>query len=145
MNIICTKLTEDLSDKPQFSYSLNGKLLSQPSELQMTNLQLIEHFVRSIVASKNAVVVKGNKCLPLFKIVGTYDKMKGSKKKKLQLLHKKNEQLLSTLHEFRDHFIFIRIISQSLYFQLTTFVGGIAKRYLCFSISVLCPIRGIFV
>ena len=46
----------------------------------MTNLQLIEHFVRSIVASKNAVVVKGNKHLPHFIIVGTYyDKMKGSK------------------------------------------------------------------
>ena len=109
MNIICTKLTEDLSDKPQFSYSLNGKLLNQPSELQMTNLQLIEHFVRSIVASKNAVVVKGNKCLPLFMIVGTYyDKMKGSKRKKLQLLREKNEQLLSTLCEFRDHFIFYK-------------------------------------
>ena len=101
MNIICTKLTEDLSDKPQFSYSPNGKLLSQPSEFQMTNLQLIEHFVRSIVASKNAVVVKGNKCLPLFMIVGTYyDKMKGLKKKKLQLLREKNEQLLLTLCEF---------------------------------------------
>ena len=54
MNIICTKLTENLSDKPKFCYSLNGKLLSQPSELQTTNLQLIEHFVHSIVASKNA-------------------------------------------------------------------------------------------
>ena len=28
MNIICTNLTEKLSDKPQLSYSLNGKLLS---------------------------------------------------------------------------------------------------------------------
>ena len=109
MNIICTKLIENLSDKPQFSYSLNGKLLSQPSKLQMTNLQLIEHFVRSIIASKNAVVVKGNKHLPLFMIVGTYyDKMKGSKKKKLELLREKNEQLLSALHEFRDHFIFFK-------------------------------------
>ena len=107
MNIICTKLTEDLSDRPQFSYSLNGKLLNQPSEWQMTNLQLIEHFVCSIVSSKNAVVVKGKKRLPLFMIVGTYyDKMKGSKQKKLQLLHEKNEQLLLTLRELQDHFIF---------------------------------------
>ena len=44
MNNICTKLTENLSDKPQFSCLLNGKLLSQCSKLQMTNLQLIEHF-----------------------------------------------------------------------------------------------------
>ena len=46
LNIICTKLTESLSDNPEFSYSRNGKLLNLPSELQMTNLQLIEHFVR---------------------------------------------------------------------------------------------------
>ena len=107
MNIICTKLTENLSDKPKFCYSLNGKLLSQPSELQMTNLQLIEHFVRSIVASKNAFKVKGNKRLPLFMIIGTfYDKIKGSKEKAFESLRAKNELLLSTLHEFRDHFIF---------------------------------------
>ena len=31
----------------------------------------------------------------------------------------------------------IRIILQSLYFQLTTFVGGIAKRYLCISVSII--------
>ena len=41
INIICTKLTESLSDKPQFCYSINGKLLNQPSELQMTNIELI--------------------------------------------------------------------------------------------------------
>ena len=107
MNIICTKLTENLSDKPKFCYSLNGKLLSQPSELQMTNLQLIEHFVRSIVASKNAFKAKGNKRLPLFIIIGTfYDKFKGSKEKAIESLRAKNELLLSTLYEFRDHFIF---------------------------------------
>ena len=109
MNIIFTKLTENFSDKPQFSYSLKGKLLSQPSKLQMTNLQLIEHYVRSIVASKNAVVVKGTKNLPLFMIVGTYfDKIKGSKQKILEFLHTKNEQLLSILSEFLDHFIFYK-------------------------------------
>ena len=107
MNIICTKLTESLSDKPKFCYSLNGKLLSQPSELQMTNLQLIEHFVRSIVASKNTFKVKGNKRLPLFMIIGTfYDKIKGSKEKAFESLRAKNELLLSILYEFRDHFIF---------------------------------------
>ena len=38
INIICTKLTESLFEKPQFCYSLNGKLLNQPSELQMNNI-----------------------------------------------------------------------------------------------------------
>ena len=107
INIICTKLTESLFEKPQFCYSLNCKLLNQPSELQMTNLELIEHFVRSIVSSKNAVVVKGKKSLPLFMIIGTYyDKIKGLRKIFYESLEFKNEQLLSTLSEFHDHFIF---------------------------------------
>ena len=119
MNIICTNLTEKLSDKPQFSYSLNGKLLSQPSQLRMTNLQLIEHFVRSIVASKNAVVVKGNKRLPLFMIIGTYyDKIKGLTLKSFESLRSKNKQLLSTLHEFRDHFLFYKEDPSKLIFPV---------------------------
>ena len=119
MNIICTKLTESLSDKPQFCYSLNGKLLNLPNELQMTNLQLIEHFVRSIVASKNAVVVKGKKRLPLFMIIGTYhDKTGGLKKMFFESLRLKNEQLLSILHEFRDHFIFYNDDPQELIFPV---------------------------
>ena len=119
LNIICTKLTESLSDKPKFSYSLNGKLLNLPSELQMTNLQLIEHFVCSIVASKNAGVVGGNKRLPLIMIVGTYyDKVKGLTFKSFESLHLKNEQLLSTLHEFQDHFIFYNNNPQQLIFPV---------------------------
>ena len=107
INVICTKLTESLFEKPQFCYSLNGKLLNQPSELQMNNLQLIEHFVRSIVSSKNAIVVKGKKSLPLFMIIGTcYDKINGVRKVFYESLKFKNEQLLSTLREFHDHFIF---------------------------------------
>ena len=107
INIICTKLTESFLENPHFSYSLNGKLLNQPNELQMNNLELIEHYVRSIVSSKNAVVVKGKKSLPLFMIIGTYyDKIKGAKRGLHEPLELKNEQLLSTLSEFHDHFIF---------------------------------------
>ena len=73
----------------------------------MTNLELIEHFVRSIVSSKNAVVAKGKKSLPLFMIIGTcFDKIKRGKKELYEPLEFKNEQLLSTLSEFHDHFIF---------------------------------------
>ena len=63
--MISTKLTESLFEKPQLCYSVNDKLLNQPSVLKMNNLQLIEHFVHSIFSSKNALVVKGNKSLPL--------------------------------------------------------------------------------
>ena len=74
LNIIVTKLTENLSDKPHFCYSLQGKVLNQPNQLQMTNLQLIEHFVRSIAASKNADDLQENESeasKPYFLLVGT--------------------------------------------------------------------------
>ena len=104
--LICTKLTERLSDKPKFVYSINEKVLNQPKELQMTNLQLIEYFVRSVVASKS--ISLGSK--PLFAIIGTYfDELNGWKNwlfNTLESLATKNEQLLSVLSEFRDHLIF---------------------------------------
>ena len=119
INVICTKLTETLNKKPQFYYSLNGKLLNQPSELQMNSLQLIEHFVRSILLSKDVIVTKGKKSLPLFMIIGTYyDKIKGAKKGLYETLEFKNEQLLSTLSEFHDHFIFYNEDPKKLIFPV---------------------------
>ena len=108
IHVILTKLTESLYDKPQFCYSLNGKLLNQPSELQMTNLELIENFVHSIVSSKNIMASKGTTVVtskPLFVIVGTYlDQLK--KTRVIEILRERNAQLLSALQEFRGHFIF---------------------------------------
>ena len=124
VNIIVTKLTEGLSDKPCFFYSLNGKILNQPTELQMTNLQLIEHFVRSLAASKNTIVAEGKKAItskPRFVIVGTYlDQTKSVFKKQIvkESLDEKNAQLLSTLAEFRDHLIFYNDASNELIFPV---------------------------
>ena len=122
-------------------------MLSQPSELQMTNLQVIENFMRSFIASKNAFNVKGNKNLPVFIIIGTfYDKIKGSKEKAFESLRAKNELLLCTLYEFRDHFIFSNVmIQKSSYFLLIICVGGIVRRYLHLFASLSCPIRLILV
>ena len=112
IHVIFTKLTESLYDKPQFYYSVNGKLLNQPSELQMTNIELIENFVRSIVSSKNIMASKGTTVVtstPLFAIVGTYfDQLNKIFKKArvVEILRERNAQLLSALQEFRGHFIF---------------------------------------
>ena len=124
VNIIVTKLTEGLSDKPCFFYSLNGKILNQPTELQMTNLQLIEHFVRSLAASKNTIVAEGKKAItskPRFVIVGTYlDQTKSMFKKQVvkESLDEKNAQLLSTLADFRDYLIFYNDTSNELIFPV---------------------------
>ena len=136
LNVIVTKLNEFLSDKPKFLYSVDGQVVHQPSLLQMTNLQLIEYFVRSIASAKHTVakgfnkidskhtVAKGfNKIdfKPLFCIVGTnYDHTHGITTlfKELEPLHEKNSQLLRVLHEFRDHFIFYNESEDELIFPV---------------------------
>ena len=119
-NIICTNLTENFSDKPQFFYSLDGELLNQPSELQMTNIQLLEHFVRSIAASKSMSAMDGNQSLifrPFFMIIGTYyDKTKFWPF--FESLCKKNAQILASLSEFRDCLIFYNDSSEEVIFPV---------------------------
>ena len=120
INIICTNLTESLYDKPKFFYSLNGKLLNQPSELQMTNIQLIEHFVRSVAASKCMAVVDGSQSLrlqPLFMIIGTYyDKMRYWPF--YESLREKNAQILTSLSEFHNSLVFYNESSEEVIFPV---------------------------
>ena len=125
VNVILVKLTEKLSDKPSFVYSLDGIAINAPSELQMTNLQLIEHFVRSVAASKNTCTVsidgKEISTKPFFIVIGTYyDKAKGFFNKKLtsESISDKNRQILSSLEEFRDQFIFYDKSSNDLIFPV---------------------------
>ena len=125
IHIIVTKLTESLFDKPRFCYSLDGKILHEPSELKMTNLELIESFVHSIMSSKNIVASTGKMVVaskPLFVIVGSYfDKLKKQLKKQSlidETLREKNAQLLSTLHEFKSQFIFHDNDSQEVIFPV---------------------------
>ena len=136
LNVIVTKLNEFLSGKPKFLYSVDGQVVHQPSLLQMTNLQLIEYFVRSIASAKHTVAKGFDKIdskhtvaksfnkidfKPLFCIVGTnYDNTHGITTlfKELEPLHEKNSQLLRVLHEFRDHFIFYNESEDELIFPV---------------------------
>ena len=123
LNVIVTKLDEFLSDKPKFLYSVDGQVVHQPSLLQMTNLQLIEYFVRSIASAKHTVAKGFDKVdfKPLFCIIGTnYDRTYGITTlfKELEPLHEKNSQLLSVLKEFRDHFIFYNESENELIFPV---------------------------
>ena len=110
LHVIVMKVTENLQDKPTFTYSLNGQVLNTPSELQMTNLQIIENYVRSVSVSKRTIMIGGKQviCKPAFIVVATHcDK---SKFKRLfgvdESLKKKNIELQSCLSEFLDLFIF---------------------------------------
>ena len=127
VNVILVKLTEKLSDKPSFVYSMDGVPINAPSELQMTNLQLIEHFVRSVAASKNTCTVsidgKEISTKPFFIVIGTYyDKATKGFFNKTEITSEsiadKNQQILSSLGEFRDQFIFYDKSSNDLIFPV---------------------------
>ena len=107
VNVIAFKLTENLNKKPKFIYSIDGKALNQPSDLQMNNLELILHFVRSIVSSKYRLK-SGFSSIdfkPYIVVLGTY--YDHAKMRQwvpwVQTLQQKNAILLEALKEFKDH------------------------------------------
>ena len=118
VNVIVHKLTDRLSSKPVFQYSIKGEALTQPKELRMTNLELITTLVRSI-SSANIMAVDGNESTPTFLIIGTYyDKMGGLRRPFQQSIQEKNAQLLSALKPYKDQLIFYNEAQQQLIFPV---------------------------
>ena len=118
--VIVHKLTDKLSNKPIFQYSIEGKPLTQPKELRMTNLQLITTYIRSYSSAKLAAIEgEVDDSLPTFTIVGTYeDKMKGLGWLFYESLKKKNAKLLSALQQYKDQLIFCNEAEQELIFPV---------------------------
>ena len=118
--VIVHKLTDRLSSKPIFQYSIDGKPLTQPKELRMTNLQLITTYVRSISSAKLAAVHGGDsESLPTFLIIGTYeDKMRGLGKLFHESLKKKNVKIIAALQQYKDQLIFYNESEQELIFPV---------------------------
>ena len=153
VNIIVLKLTERLDDVPAFSYSIDGKQLSQPAVLQMTYIQLIQSFVRSIVSSKYTVYkgIQKKYMKPLFFIVGTYlDHIYGVKRffKPIETLQEKNRQLVHALREYKEHLVFYNECSEELIFPVNNLCrwsrekisSDIRRRITC-SIKPAAPIK----
>ena len=108
---ILNRLTEKLSDRPDFCYSEDGKALTAPCKLHMTNLQLIKQFVSSIMSSKYEEDVTEDESSfivqPFVSIIGTcYDMYQKDGDNVPESINTKNEILLRELREFLDHFIF---------------------------------------
>ena len=122
--VIVHKLTDRLSSKPIFQYSIDGKPLTQPKELRMTNLQLITTYVRSVSSAKLVAINDSeDESLPTIVIVGTYEdemkeKMKGFGKLFKESLKKKNAKLLSALQQYKDQLIFYNEAEQELIFPV---------------------------
>ena len=122
VNIIVMKLTEYLDDAPSFKYAINDTVLSDPRNLQMTNIQIIVSLVRSLSSGKYSTCKRKEKS-PLFCIVGTcLDKIKGFKgivrRRKIEELSKKNARLLEELNEFRECLIFYDDCNEKLIFPV---------------------------
>ena len=148
--IIVMKVTESLHDKPMFVYSLNGSPLSVPQEMTMTNLQIVESFVRSV-----AVASRYKSTKPAFAIVATNcDRSKFRRFIGLdEKLDTKNKVLQEYLSEFLDLFIFYNHDSNELIFPVDNLCwwnrqkisADIRSRLLCsrsdISFNVKIPIR----
>ena len=121
ISMIILKLTQRLDDKPTFAYSINGKELTQPAVIQMTYIQLIKSFVRSIVSSKYTVSKRLIEIKPLFFLIGTYhDHMHGIKGflKSIEPLAEKNRQLVHALREYKEHLVFYNECNEELIFPV---------------------------
>ena len=128
---ILHKLIEKLSDRPDFCYSENGKPLATPCKLHMTNLQLIKHFICSIMSSmyeegapqeESSSIVK-----PLVSIIGTYDDEYRKLKKKgkaPESIEEKDGILLQELEKFLDHFIYHDLASNKLIHPVNNLCTG---------------------
>ena len=148
--IIVMKVTESLHDKPMFVYSLNGSPLSVPQKISMTNLQIIESFVRSVAVASRYKTTK-----PVFAIVATYCDC--SKFRRFigldEKLKTKNKVIQECLSEFLDLFIFYNFVSDELIFPVDNLcwwnrqkiTADIRSRLLCsrsdISFNVKIPIR----
>ena len=74
INILTHKLTERLDDNAKFFYSVEGKLIGEPVEKQITNLQLLESLFRSVLSVNFPVLP--NICVkhiqePFYIVLGT--------------------------------------------------------------------------
>ena len=124
VNVIAFKLTKRLDEKPKFIYSIDGKALCQPSDLQMSNLELILHFVRSIVSSKYRLKsgFSSIEFKPYIVVLGTcYDHAwmrQWVPFVKIESLQEKNSILIEALKEFKDHLIFFNEAAKELIFPV---------------------------
>ena len=94
INIITHRLCEQLSEKPVFEFVIHGKQTCLPSELQLTNLDMITSVFRSQSSMRAASLqqVEKTPSNPHFVLVGTFldqvDKCPESVKQKNQILRK---------------------------------------------------------
>ena len=93
VNIFTHKLTDRLEDKAKFYFSYKGKMIGEPKERQITNLELLKASIHSL-SSQNSDIQHAHIILGTFK-----DQMTGSGY--IESLKDKNKCLWSALEHFK--------------------------------------------
>ena len=150
VNILTHKLTDMLEDKAKFFYSVEGKLIGEPVEKQITNLQLLEALFRSAMSVDFPELP--NICIkhvqePFYIVLGTFlDKLLESN----ESLQKKNVILSSALEKYRQNTIMHRRAGNEIIFPVNTIGRGddemkmatrIRKKIAQYYIETEIPIR----
>ena len=127
VNILTHKLNEKLDDKAKFFFSVKGRLIGEPEERQITNLQLLEALFCSLSSIdfpklRNIHVkhVQETSCL----ILGTFlDKILDSG----ESLKEKNDLLWSHLNKFNKHIIEPHPAGNEVIFSVNTLARDHSK------------------
>ena len=127
VNIFTHKLNERLDDKANFFFSVKGRLIGEPEEKQITNLQLLEGSICSLSLAESLVLpnihvklVQETSCL----ILGTFlDEMLESG----ESLNEKNDLLWSHLNKFSEIIIKPRPASNEVIFSVNTTARGASE------------------
>ena len=119
VNIFTHKLNEKLEKILNFYFSIEGKVIGNPVERQITNLQLLEASFRSLT-SVNPPNLPGIPCSvkePLSLVLGTFnDKIRESG----ESLDEKNSKLLSKLKHYSNSLIVYRFSGNQVIFPINT-------------------------
>ena len=101
INIVTFKLCDKLSDKPMFEFVWHGQHLCPPSNLRLTNEELIESLFRSLSSAKLVTIkhAKSGPGKPHFMIIGTFaDQLECCE----ESLEQKNQRLLELLEQYEE-------------------------------------------
>ena len=127
VNIITHRLNEKLDDLSKFYYSVQGEVIGNPVERQITNLQLIEASFRSLT-SVNPPNIPGIPCSskkPLSLVLGTfYDKIRESG----ESLDEKNSKLYTTLKQYGDALILHSLKREEVIFPINIIAKDINRQ-----------------
>ena len=101
INIITHRLCEELSEKPVFEFVIDGKHTCLPSELQLTNLDMIISLFRSqsSMKAKSLQQVKKAPSKPHFVVVGTFLDQANTCHESVE---EKNQKLCKVLSPYKD-------------------------------------------